>query len=91
MADNMFKLESQPNWGAAIFVNNKNAFQEDPYHPLVDHIPTCTVEGGGSAEGIVCPGGCLPGGGWCVADPPPMDRMTDTCKNITLPQLRCGR
>ena len=22
---------------------------------------------------------------------PPVDRMTDTCKNITLPQLRCGR
>ena len=23
--------------------------------------------------------------------PIPVDRMTDTCKNITLPQLRCGR
>ena len=22
---------------------------------------------------------------------PPMNRITDTCKNITLPQLRCGR
>ena len=36
------------------------------------------------------PRGCLPGGGvclprGCLADtPPPVDRMTDTCKNITL-------
>ena len=26
MADNMFKLESHPNWGAAIFVNNKDRY-----------------------------------------------------------------
>ena len=25
------------------------------------------------------------------ADPPPVDRITDACENITLPQLRCGR
>ena len=43
------------------------------------------------------PGQCLPGGGGvcpggCLADTPtPMDRMTDTCENITLPQLHCGR
>ena len=24
-------------------------------------------------------------------DPPPVNRITDTCENITLPQLRCGR
>ena len=23
--------------------------------------------------------------------PPPVNRITDRCKNITLPQLRCGR
>ena len=28
-----------------------------------------------------------PGGG----TPPPVKRITDACKNITLPQLRCGR
>ena len=33
--------------------------------------------------GGVCPGG--------MADPPPVNRMTDRCKNITLPQLRCWR
>ena len=22
---------------------------------------------------------------------PPVDRMTDACENITLPELRCGR
>ena len=30
----------------------------------------------------VCQGGCLPGG---VCPPPHVDRMTDRCKNITLP------
>ena len=29
-------------------------------------------------------------GGACLSTPPP-DRMTDTCKNINLPQIRCGR
>ena len=33
-------------------------------------------------------GVCL--GGFCQT-PPPVDRITDTCKSITLPQLRCGR
>ena len=23
--------------------------------------------------------------------PPPVDRITDACENMTLPQLRCGR
>ena len=35
---------------------NKNAFQWDAYHPLVDHIPACTAQGGGSAQA----GGCQP-------------------------------
>ena len=26
-----------------------------------------------------------------IAPPPPMNRSTDACENITLPQLRCGR
>ena len=26
-----------------------------------------------------------------ISPPPPVNRITDTCKNITLPQLRCGR
>ena len=30
-------------------------------------------------------------GGVCPGADPPVDRMTDRCKNITLPQLRCGR
>ena len=44
------------------------------------------------------PRGCLPGGvcpGVCGRyrpgqTSPPVDRMTGRCKNITLPQLRCG-
>ena len=56
---------------------------------------------GVSAQGDVCPGGvcqgdvrrggCLPVGcnpACTEADtPPPVNRMTDRCKNITLPQL----
>ena len=67
---------------------NKNAFQEDAYRLL--HWP---LGGGG-----VCPGGYLAkgglpsgvsakGGGVCHT--PPVNRMTGTCKNITLPQLHC--
>ena len=33
-------------------------------------------------------GGVCSGGGQVL---PPVNRITDTCKNITLPQLRCGR
>ena len=41
-------------------------------------------------------GGCLLEGGCGIpactgADTPPVDRITDACKNITLAQLRCGR
>ena len=58
----------------------------------------------GGAPGL---GGCtwsrgvylVPGGGYLVPGdvpaqvfpPPPMDRITDACGNITLPQHRCGR
>ena len=54
--------------------------------------------------GVPGPGGMYlvrGGGGVCLAgprrmylvrySPPPLDRITDACKNITLPQLRCGR
>ena len=59
----------------------------------------CVCPGGGmSAQGVVSAGegGCLPRGVYlprgCLADTPhPVNRMTDRCKNITLPQLRCGR
>ena len=37
----------------------------------------------------VCPGGCLPRRG-CLPHTP-VNRITDACENITLPQLRCGR
>ena len=40
---------------------------------------------GVSAQGGVCPGG------GCLPDTHPVNRMTDACENITLPQLRCGR
>ena len=39
-------------------------------------------------------GGCLVLGVWyptCTEADPSVNRATDTCKNITLPQLRCGR
>ena len=55
---------------------NKIAFQYDAYRPLVDRIPECTAQG----DGGVCPG-CV-----CLGVPaqtPPVNRMTDRCKNIT--------
>ena len=53
------------------------------------------VPGPGGAPGL---GGCapslggVPGLGGCTwSHSPPVDRITDACKNITLAQLRCGR
>ena len=45
-----------------------------------------------SQGGLPGPGGCT----WFQGDVPaqvlpPVDRITDACENITLPQLRCGR
>ena len=34
--------------------------------------------------------GCLPRGVVCGRHPFPVNRITDTCRNITLAQLRCG-
>ena len=55
------------------------------------------VLGVSACWGGVYPEGCLTAGGMsacqgcaCLPDPP-VDRMTDTCKYITLPQLCCGR
>ena len=43
-----------------------------------------------SAHGGVCPGGCL-SGGVSARHTPPVNRITDRCKNINLPHLCCGR
>ena len=52
-------------------------------------LPRGYLPRGVSAQGGVCPGGgCLPGG--CLPRLPPVNRITDTCKNITLSQLHCG-
>ena len=52
--------------------------------------------GGGCllARGVSLPGRgvSLPGvSQHALRQPPPVNRITHTCKNITLPQLRCGR
>ena len=48
------------------------------------------VSAPGLLPGAVCSGGRgYPSMHW--GRHPPDNRMTDTCKNITLPQLRCGR
>ena len=47
----------------------------------------------------LCVGGVsVQGGGLCLGSlfrglspPPPVNRITDACENITLPQLRCGQ
>ena len=59
----------------------------------VTQIAVVAVPGGGvcpggwlsARGGVGLPGGCLPAG------PPSVDTMADTGKNITLPQLCCGR
>ena len=51
--------------------------------------------GGVSALGCVCLGGVCSGGSASVhsacwdTTPPPVNRITHACENITLPQLRC--
>ena len=56
---------------------------------------TYIVSGAVTAGGVCPGGGCLPGEGVSQhalrGTPPPVDRMTDRCKNITLPKFRCGR
>ena len=98
---------------------NKNAFQWDAYHPLVDRIPACTGQvgvsqhaldrgvcipactgqgvsaQGMSAQGGVCPEGCLHRGVWQTlprgpkADTPTRGQ-TDTCENITFANFVSG-
>ena len=52
----------------------------------VPSAPVTASWGGG-----VCPGACLCRGVLAGGVCPPVNRITDRCKNITLPQLRCGR
>ena len=51
--------------------------------------------GGAWSQGVPGTGGCLVLGGGgipaCTEADPPVNRITDACKNITLPQLCCGR
>ena len=56
----------------------------------------CLARGVSSLGGVcLARGGCLlcQGGGIpaCTEADPPVNRITDACENITLPQLRCGR
>ena len=46
----------------------------------------CTRPGGVPAQGLYLPGGCTYRGVASQVSPPPVNRITDTCKNITLPQ-----
>ena len=58
----------------------------------------CLVPGGAWSGGclVLGVGVCSRGGGWypsmhCGRAHPPVDRMTDTCKNITFANFVCGR
>ena len=68
------------------------------YRPRVDGLSEhwfCTGEGAG--PGVSAPRGVQEWSGGqypnaCTeADPPPVNRITHACENITLPQIRCGR
>ena len=58
--------------------DNKNAFQYDVYWPLVDRMLQSASWGVWSGDGFSLAGGGSP---WQT---PPVNRMTDRCKNITL-------
>ena len=49
-----------------------------------------TVRSSGRTPKSVCPGGVSASSAWWDT-PLPVDRMTDACENLTLPQLRFGR
>ena len=49
------------------------------------------VPGGSPGRGGLQAPGTPPGADPPADTPPPINRMTDACENITLPQLRCGR
>ena len=49
-------------------------------HALLGGVPVQGVQGGVPAHGVSLPGGVL------AQVLPPVNRMTDRCKNITLPQ-----
>ena len=55
----------------------------------------CLLQGGAWSGGCPClwsGGGVYPSMQWARPHPPPVNRITDTCKNITLPQrLRYGQ
>ena len=48
-------------------------------------LPEGCLPGGVSARGVSAMEGCLPSACWDT--PTPMNRMTDGCENITLPEL----
>ena len=76
---------------------NKNEFQWDAYRPLVARTFQHVCSQGGVCSGGVCSRGMSAPGGACLLSrgvsqhamrqtPSPVNRMTDRCKNITLPQ-----
>ena len=68
--------------------------QWDVYRPLVARVSQHALRRGGVYSGGVSAlvGGLVPGVSATPLPPPPaVNRMTDRCKKITLPQLRCGR
>ena len=58
------------------------------------YVGGCAWSGGGWGRGSMAPGGCMVWGDRVVVvsqhalrhTPPPVNRMTNRCKNITLPQ-----
>ena len=84
------------NWKILLY---KNAFQQNAYRPLIDSISSCPTHA--PLQPHIPPTTThAPGNHACPPQPctppsnqacPPVDRITDACENITLPQLRCGR
>ena len=93
------RQRSKTIFALALIKRNRNAITK--MHSSRMHTIRCSGRLLDGRVGGVCPGGCLPrgvsthGDGICQVGvcqtPPPLNRITDRCENITLPQLRCGR
>ena len=76
----LMNVEDWKHRGNVNFNLNKNAFQWDAYHPLqwpslLQHTSPFPRHAHPPAKRPL----------------PRVNRITDACENITLPQLRCGR
>ena len=83
-----FLSSTESNISTRLHFSSMHTARLLPVSPSMHCLGGCLAEGGVLASGPEMVG--IPAGNG--TDPlPPVNRITGTCKNITLPQLRCGR